>query len=97
VYHMGHGNVGTLQSMTREYLFALADRLAHVRISDNDGQTNAYLPLGAPASGGLDLRRDLQTLRSFRYDGTLALQIAGARRWAQGSATYLRELWDAAG
>lgn len=97
VYHMGHGNVGTLQSMTREYLFALADRLAHVRLSDNNGLHNAYLPLGAPATGGLDFARDLQTLRSFRYDGSVALQIDGERRWVQGSASYLRELWEAAG
>ncbi len=96
VYHLGHGNVGTLQSMTREYLFALADRLVHVRISDNDGRQNSYLPLGAPASGGLDFRRDLQTLRSFRYDGTVALEIEGERRWVQASAELLREWWLAA-
>ncbi|MCB0079729.1 MAG: sugar phosphate isomerase/epimerase, partial [Caldilineaceae bacterium] len=92
-YHLGHGNVGTLQSMTREYLFALADRLAHVRISDNDGRHNAYLPLGAPARGGLDFRRDLQTLRSFSYDGPLALQIDGDREWATVSAARLRTWW----
>lgn len=92
-YHIGHGNVGTLQSMTREYLFALADRLAHVRVSDNDGKYNAYLPLGAPASGGLNLARDLQTLRSFNYAGPIALEIGGDRRWARESAVLLRELW----
>jgi sugar phosphate isomerase/epimerase len=95
-YHLGHGNVGTLQSMTREYLFALADRLVHVRISDNDGRHNAYLPLGAPARGGLDFRRDLQTLRSFRYTGPLALQIDGDREWAAASAARLRTWWNAA-
>jgi sugar phosphate isomerase/epimerase len=95
-YHLGHGNVGTLQSMAREYLFALADRLVHVRISDNDGRHNAYLPLGAPATGGLDFRRDLQTLRSFRYAGTVSLEIEGDRRWAQASAELLREWWMAA-
>jgi len=97
VYHMGHGNVGTLQSMTREYLFALADRLVHMRVSDNDGLHNLYLPLGAPATGGIDFARDLQTLRSFRYDGTVALQIDGDRRWAEGSALHFRRLWHAAG
>ncbi len=94
-YHLGHGNIGTLQSMTREYLFALADRLVHVRISDNDGRHNAYLPLGAPARGGLDFRRDLQTLRSFRYNGTIALEIDGERRWAIASAEHFREWWAA--
>lgn len=95
-YHLGHGNVGTLQSMTREYLFALADRLAHVRISDNDGRHNAYLPLGVPGEGGLDFRRDLQTLRSFRYDGTIALEIDGDRRWAKASAALFTDWWAAA-
>lgn len=96
VYHLGHGNVGTLQSMTREYLFALAERLVHVRISDNDGHHSAYLPLGAPGSGGLDFPRDLRTLHSFRYDGTLALEINGDRRWAKASAELLRTWWTAA-
>jgi len=96
VYHLGHGNVGTLQSMTREYLFALADRLVHVRVSDNDGRQNAYLPLGAPARGGLDFRRDLQTLRSFRYDGSIALEIDGDRRWAKASAELFETWWAAA-
>ena len=36
-YDIGNGNVHTAKSMTREYLFSLADRLDHVRISDNDG------------------------------------------------------------
>lgn len=96
-YHIGHGNINTLQSMTREYLFALADRLVHVRISDNDGHHQVYLPLGAPASGGLHWPRDLQILRSFRYDGTIALQIDGDRRWVAGSAALLREAWQVAG
>ena len=93
-YHMGHANVGTLQSMTRDYLFALAERLVHVRISDNDGRHNAYLPLGAPAEGGIDFPRDLQILHSFRYDKTLSLQIDGDRRWANASAELLREWWS---
>ena len=83
--------------MTREYLFALADRLAHVRLSDNDGRSNLYLPLGVPVTGGLYWPRDLQILRSFRYDGTIALQIDGERRWVAGSGALLREAWQAAG
>lgn len=97
VYHIGHGNVQTMQSMTREYLFALADRLAHIRISDNDGVHNLHLPLGAAAKGGLDLARELQILRSFRYEGTIALEVTGDRRWLLGSAHLLQESWVEAG
>ncbi len=95
-YNIGRGHVGTAQSLTREYLFALADRLAHVSLSDNDGRRDDRLPLGA-AVGGVNLLRELQTLRSFRYDGSLALDIAGDHRWAAASAEIVREMWSRAG
>jgi sugar phosphate isomerase/epimerase len=92
-YNVAHGNVQTVQSMTREYLFALADRLVHVRISDNDGSASTQLPFGAPATGGLDLHRELQSLRSFRYDGSITVEVAGDRRWLLASAEMLRAAW----
>ena len=95
-YHIGHGNIQTMQSMTREYLFALADRLVHIRLSDNDGIHPQYLPFGAAPTGGINLLRELQTLRSFRYDGAIALEIPGDRRWLLGSAQVVRELWPQA-
>jgi len=96
VYNIAHGNLQTVQSMTREYLFALADRLAHVRISDNDGQQNAHLPLGAPATGGIHWLHELRTLRSFRYEGSIALEILGDRRWLTASRDIVQELWPQA-
>ncbi|MCX6049483.1 MAG: sugar phosphate isomerase/epimerase [Chloroflexi bacterium] len=93
LYHIGHGNIQTMQSMTREYLFALADRLVHVHLSDNGGARHEQLPLGAPATGGINLLRELRTLRSFRYDGSITLAIAGDRRWVVGSAELLRTEW----
>jgi sugar phosphate isomerase/epimerase len=96
VYNLGHGNVQTRQSLTREHLFALNDRLVHVRLSANDGVSNGHLPLGAPANGGIDWARDLRILRSFRYEGTITLEIGGERRWLLASAQWLRERWEQA-
>ncbi len=96
LYNIGHGNIQTMQSMTREYLFALADRLVHVHLSDNGGMSNEQLPLGAPATGGINLPRELRTLRSFRYDGRITLAMAGDRRWVLGSAEWLRAEWGQA-
>lgn len=94
-YDIGNGNVQTVApSTTREYLFALSSQLAHVRISDNDGSANSYLPLGAAASGGIDLPRELRTLRSFQYESTITVQVRGDRRWLLGSAELMRELWS---
>jgi len=97
VYNIGHGNIQTAQSLTRDYLFALADRLVHVRLSDNSGQGNERLPFGAPASGGIDLARELRTLRNFNYDSGLTIEVAGDRRWVLASAQLVREAWPEAG
>ncbi len=97
VYNVGHGNIQTAQSMTRDYLFALADRLVHVRLSDNNGEANQRLPFGAPAIGGIDLARELRTLRSFHYDSGLTIEVAGDRRWLLASAQLVRSAWPEVG
>ena len=93
-YDIGHGNIQTAKSMTRDYLFALADHLAHVHLSDNDGQGDDHLPIGAPRRGGIDLGHELRNLRSFRYDGTVTLEVFGDRRWLLASAHLVREGWE---
>ncbi len=96
VYDVGHGNVNTAKSMTRDYLFALADRLMHVHLSDNSGQSDEHLPIGAPRRGGIDLTHELRGLRSFRYDAGITLEVFGARRWLLASAAMVREAWESA-
>ena len=96
LYNIGNGNVETRQSMTRDYLFALVDRLVQVHISDNDGSRPDRLPLNAPAIGGLDWQWELRTLRSFNYAGPITIDVAGDRRWLLGSAELVREMWPKA-
>jgi sugar phosphate isomerase/epimerase len=94
--NIGHANVQTATTMTRDYLFALADRLVHVNLSDNNGQEDSHLPFGAPAKGAINLGRELGHLRSFRYDSTITLEINGDRRWLLSCIPLLREAWEAA-
>lgn len=96
LFDIGHGNIKTAKSMTRDYLFALADRLVHVHLSDNDGQGDDHLPIGAPRRGGIDLLHELRGLRSFRYEGKITLEVFGDRRWLLASADLLRETWPRA-
>lgn len=91
---VGHVNVQTARSLTRDYLFALADRLAHVHLSDNDGERDLHLPPGAPTSGGINLPQEVRDLRSFRYDGTITVEVFGDRRWLLASAELVREMWQ---
>ena len=91
---VGHVNVQTARSLTRDYLFALADRLAHVHLSDNDGERDLHLPPGAPTSGGINLPQEVRDLRSFRYDSTITVEVFGDRRWLLASAELAREMWQ---
>jgi len=90
-FDIGHGNVNTARSMTRDYCFALADRLVHVHLSDNDGTADDHLPFGAPRSGAINLRHELQVLRDFRYEGTVTLEIFGNERWLLASRDLAQE------
>ncbi len=92
-FDIGHGNVKTARSMTRDYLFALNDRLAHVHLSDNDGTADDHLPFGAPVQGAIHLKHELQVLRDFKYDGRITVQVFGQDRWLVASAERVRELW----
>ena len=95
LYDIGHGNVNTAaQHTTRDYLFALRERLVHIHLSDNDGHSDGHLPLGAPAAGGIDIEREIRTLHSFGYDGTITVQVFGERRLLLESAALLRNLWQ---
>ena len=90
-FDIGHGNVNTARSMTRDYCFALADRLVHVHMSDNDGTADDHLPFGAPRTGAINLRHELQVLRDFRYDGTVTLEVFGNERWLLASRDLVRD------
>ena len=94
LFDIGHGNINTAKSMTRDYLFALSERLTHVHISDNDGQGDDHLPIGAPSQGGINLAHELRGLRSFRYDGGITVEVFGDRRWLIASADLIREQWE---
>lgn len=96
LFDIGHGHLATGKTMTREYLFSLNDRLAHVHISDNNGVEDQHLPFGAAIRGGMDLAANLRALRSFRYDGTITVEVFGDRRWLLASVDLLREEWEKA-
>ncbi|MDW8318190.1 MAG: sugar phosphate isomerase/epimerase [Anaerolineae bacterium] len=95
VLDVGHANVGVPKNTTREYLFALADRLVHVHVSDNDGHDDQHLPLGAPRRGGVSWSRAVADLKSFRYDGTVTIEVfANDRRYREDSRRRWLAWWE---
>lgn len=92
---VGHANIGVPKHLGREYLFALADRLAHVHVSDNDGIADQHLPLGAPMRGGISWRKVVADLKSFRYDGTVTIEVfANDRQYRQESRQRWLAWWN---
>lgn len=92
---VGHANVDVPKNMAREYLFALADRLVHVHVSDNDGHDDQHLPLGAPRRGGVSWSRVVADLKSFRYDGTVTIEVfANDRRYREDSRRRWLAWWE---
>ena len=91
---VGHANIDVQRNLAREYLFALADRLAHVHVSDNDGAADQHLPLGAPSKRGVSWRKLVADLKSFRYDGTVTVEVfASDRRYRRESMARWNEWW----
>jgi sugar phosphate isomerase/epimerase len=74
-------------------LQAFHDRLAHVHLSDNFGKReDLHLPLGA---GAIDWRSIISMLKSFRYHGTITLEVFSSdRRYLLLSRDKLREIWE---
>ncbi len=92
--NVGRLNINTARGLTRDYLFGFAERLKHVRLSDNDGSGDQQLPLGAPAAGGLEWANALHELKSFGYRGDISLAIAGDRRWLEPCRAMVVEAWE---
>lgn len=92
LYDIGHGNIDTPKSLTRDYLFDLGDRLVHVHLSDNDGTGDDHLPLAAPKRGGLRIAQEFRQLRNFNYDATVTLEIFGHSMWLKASLEWARQL-----
>jgi sugar phosphate isomerase/epimerase len=90
---VGRLNINTARGLTRDYLFAFAERLRHVRVGDNDGSADQQLPFGAPRTGGIDLAEALRELKAFGYKGDITLAVAGDRRWLSGCRDLVEAIW----
>jgi len=92
--HVGYLNIRTRRSLTREFLFALGDRVACAILSDNDGTADQRLAFGAPASGGINLKQEVRDLKSFGFNGRVILDIGSDDGLIALSAERIRTVWE---
>jgi len=70
---IGHANIGPRQSEGKQrWLETFSDRLAHLHLSDNRGQSDDHLPIG---SGNINFSRLIRKLKKTRYDQTITFEI----------------------
>lgn len=68
---IGHANIRARHSHTASLLDRYGARLQHVHLSDNKGKSDDHLAIGA---GTIAWKRELKTLKSTGYDGTITLE-----------------------
>jgi sugar phosphate isomerase/epimerase len=86
---VGHANVGG--DRLAGLLAAFGGRLAHVHLSDNRGQHDDHMPLGA---GHIDYPNAVRQLKGTGYDGTITLEVFGNDRdYLMQSVEKVRRWW----
>ena len=93
-FDIGHGNVKTARrGVTRDYLFALNDRLTDVHLSDNDGTADDHLPFGAPVQGAIHLKHGSRCCATSSMMAVSPSRCLGRIVGLVASAEHVRELW----
>lgn len=89
-----------LQRITPEELLRFRDRIAHVHISDCDGENHGDLP---PGRGNTPFLEYLAAIREAGFDGTVSLELEfpedpkQMRAWVGEAFESTRQLLDQAG
>lgn len=89
---IGHANLrvphNTSEAICRRY----GNRLRHLHLHDNNGESDQHLPLGA---GSIDIPSIIRTIKRCGYDGSITLEVfSHDKQYFQYSRDVLRKLWD---
>ena len=90
---VGHANMG--QDPPAAFCRKLGGAIRHVHLSDNRGDGDQHMPLGA---GNIDWPEVVQALKDTGYDGTITLEIFSREprvhfSYLEISRRLLQELW----
>jgi sugar phosphate isomerase/epimerase len=73
MYDVANAHLTPDEAPLAEALGQVADKLAYIHVSDNDGQTMAHLPVGA---GTIDFGAVAQALNEIGFDGVAVIETA---------------------
>lgn len=87
----GHANLGPGASRIGLFLKKYGNQLAHVHISDNFGDDDSHLPLGA---GNIDWTEVCRLLRKHGYDKTMTLEVFSRdRHYVTYGLEKIKAIW----
>lgn len=87
----GHANLAGGSRTILSFIEKFGDRIGHVHVSDNRGQHDDHLPIGA---GNIDFPTVIGALRATGYDRTVTFEVFTAdREFVRQCRKKFRELW----
>ena len=88
---VGHANLCPECGRLEDFFEVLADRIIHLHLSDNKGNDDDHLPLGA---GVIDWEWVARTLKQYNYDGSVTLEVfTQNREYLITSFNLWRDIW----
>ncbi len=91
---VGHSNICVKRNETYHLMRKYGKRVEHFHLSDNMGEEDDHLKLGA---GNIDWKRVITFLKNKGYDGTITLEVfRSGKQGEKDSLKKLRRLWQAA-
>lgn len=90
---IGHCNLQVATNTATEIIRTYGPRIQHVHIHDNKGgSADLHLPLG---TGTLDFIHPLKALQTWKYDGTITLEVFSEdRQFLAYSRDVLKKTWN---
>ncbi len=86
---IGHAFVENGMKSIKEYISTFADKLEHVHLHDNHGESDEHLPLGV---GNINFEKVAKWLKEIKYDKAITFEVFTSKQDAKGSMLYFRDL-----
>jgi sugar phosphate isomerase/epimerase len=95
-FHLDVGHAYVARLDLAQVLATLGERLCHVHLSDNRGDADDHMPIGA---GRIDWPEALGLLKASGYDGTITLEVFDQddHTFLLASAEKVRQWWLSGG
>jgi sugar phosphate isomerase/epimerase len=87
---VGHAFVKGGMKNIENYVKLLGNRIEHVHMHDNHGESDEHLPIG---KGKINWKQVVKLLKEINYDKTITFEVFTSKKDALKSREKIRKLW----